>query len=370
MQTEFQTHQQPQGNLPCGEILIVEDSRTQRELLRYTLEEHGFKVTASGDGREALEMLGTFRPDLVISDIIMPHLDGLELCRQIKSSPRLKQTPVILLTALNDPKDVLRGLACGADSFIVKPFQEHDLLGRIESVVAPGKHEETGTAAEPLEINLEGEQFQIAADRRQILNFLLAAYGAAIDKNAQLGTAQEQLQAANVELENKVRERTASLEQAYKALESFSYSIAHDLRAPLRTIQGFTSLLLKEYAGTYDTKAKDFSQRVIHAAERMDQLIQDLLTYGRISQADFPIGNVSLQRVLDSVLQQFADEARQRGAEIQVQTPLPEVRGNQTLLEQVLVNLISNALKFAERPHVPGHPDSRGADASGCPPCG
>ncbi|HWI58433.1 MAG TPA: ATP-binding protein, partial [Bacillota bacterium] len=287
-----------------------------------------------------------------ISDILMPELDGFALCRQIKDSPEHRKTPVILLTALTDPRDVLRGLESGADNFIVKPFQESDLLSRIEFILANRDLEVAEKSGRPMEIMFGGERFRIAAERRQILNFFLAAYEAAVEKNTQLLAVQDQLQTANTELEKRVQERTAKLELAYKSLESFSYSIAHDLRAPLRSIQGFTSMLLNEYSSVYSETARDFSKRVMEAAERMDRLIQDLLTYGRVAQAEFPLGIVSLESVVQRPLQQLADDIQHRHAEIQVEHPLPEVRGNSTLLEQVLINLLTNALKFA-RDNVP-----------------
>src|SRR5579862_5371582 len=103
------------------EILIVEDSRTQAEQLKYMLEDHDFNVIATRNGREALEALHKHKPTLVITDITMPEIDGYELCRRIRVDEKLADLPVILLTALSDPEDVFKGLECGADNFITKP---------------------------------------------------------------------------------------------------------------------------------------------------------------------------------------------------------------------------------------------------------
>jgi CheY-like chemotaxis protein len=99
-------------------ILIVEDSLTQAGRLKCLLEKNGHPVIVAANGKEALSLLGTRKPDLIISDIIMPEMDGYQLCKQIKSDENLKDIPVILLTALSDPKDVLKGLECNADNFI------------------------------------------------------------------------------------------------------------------------------------------------------------------------------------------------------------------------------------------------------------
>ncbi len=102
-------------------ILIVEDSVTQAERLGHTLEQAGYDVSKRVNGGEALAFLENSHPDLIISDIVMPETDGFQLCRRIKSDSRLKDIPVILLTALSDPQDVLTALECGADNFITKP---------------------------------------------------------------------------------------------------------------------------------------------------------------------------------------------------------------------------------------------------------
>jgi len=100
--------------------LVVEDSATQAQKLKESLESKGFSVTTASDGAAGVAAVRASRPDLVISDIVMPDLDGYEMCRQIKADAQLKGTPVILLTSLSDPEDVIRGLECGADGFTVK----------------------------------------------------------------------------------------------------------------------------------------------------------------------------------------------------------------------------------------------------------
>ena len=112
-------------------ILVVEDSPTQAENLRYRLEQQGYKVYVARNGEEALKMIGRIRPAIVISDILMPKMDGFLLCKKIKSDENLKNIPFILLTALSDPQDVLKGLECGADDFITKPYDEEYLLTKI-----------------------------------------------------------------------------------------------------------------------------------------------------------------------------------------------------------------------------------------------
>jgi two-component system sensor histidine kinase/response regulator len=104
------------------EILIVEDSPTQAEKLQYILGKKGYRVIAAPNGKMALEILNSNLPDIVISDIVMPEMDGYELCKRLRADERFKYIPVILVTTLTDPKDVIKGLECGANNFIVSPM--------------------------------------------------------------------------------------------------------------------------------------------------------------------------------------------------------------------------------------------------------
>jgi PAS domain S-box-containing protein len=161
-----------------------------------------------------------------------------------------------------------------------------------------------------------------------------------------LRQAQAQLKAHASHLEETVAERTAKLEQAVQTLEGFSYHIAHDLRAPLRTMQGFSSILAVEHASQLDGPGKELLQRITDSAAHLQQLIQDLLEYGRLSHNDLPPSLVDLNTLLDTIIAQFAEEITSKGATVQLSPPFPSIPGNQALLEQILINLISNALKY------------------------
>src|SRR6266446_8395888 len=194
------------------EILIVEDSPTQAKQLQYILEQHGYSLSTARNGREALASIGQRLPTLVISDVIMPEMDGYELCRQIKQTEKLKGLPVILLTSLIDPADVVRGLEAGADSFIFKPYDEPYLLTQVASTLANWRLRETERTQMGVEIFFAGRKFFITSDRLQILNLLLSTYEAAVQKNRQLAEARDELKGFNEKLEAKVKERTAALE--------------------------------------------------------------------------------------------------------------------------------------------------------------
>ena len=194
------------------QILVAEDSPTQAEQLKYILEQHGYSVQAACNGQEALACIERRAPTLVISDVIMPRMGGYELCSRIKQAATLRNIPVILLTSLNDPADVVRGLECGADSFIFKPYEEHYLLARISYILANQHLRANEVTQMGVEVFFAGKKFFITSDRLQILNLLLSTYEAAVHKNAELTTAQDELRHLNEHLEARIRERTAAIE--------------------------------------------------------------------------------------------------------------------------------------------------------------
>ncbi|MBI2606523.1 MAG: response regulator [Deltaproteobacteria bacterium] len=203
----------------AAKILIVEDSATQAARLRQVLERHGYAVTAAKDGLEALEAAERIFPALVITDIVMPRMDGYELCSRLKGDVAFRNTPVILLTSLSDTTDVIKGLECGADNLITKPYDEKYLLSRIGSVLANRKLREADGVHVGIDINFLGHQYFISSDRMQILNLLLSTFEAAVQRNRELLSSQDELRALNKQLEQKVRERTEKVREQAALLD-------------------------------------------------------------------------------------------------------------------------------------------------------
>jgi len=196
------------------EILIIEDSPTQAEQLRYILERHNYRVSTAFDGREALSAIAVRKPALIISDIVMPEIDGYELCRRIKANDAWRDIPVILLTTLSDPQDVIRGLECGADNFITKPYNEEYLVSRIKHMQMDRHRPKRENSTDVLELNFGGQSYVIKADCQQILNLFLSTYETAIQKNRELSQARDELCELNEHLEKRVAERTEELSQS------------------------------------------------------------------------------------------------------------------------------------------------------------
>jgi len=165
--------------------------------------------------------------------------------------------------------------------------------------------------------------------------------------------AEEEVVRLNADLEARVEERTRQLADANAELQGFAHNVAHDLRAPLRSMQGFSQALVEDYGGGLDETARDFLARISDSAARMDLLIQDLLAYAKISREELVLGPVPLGQVVADAMRQLDAVIRDTGAEITIAEPLPVVMAHRGILVQILVNLLSNAVKFVGTGIVP-----------------
>ena len=178
------------------EILIVEDSPTQALKLQQFLENNSYSVSVANNGMSALSYLQKSTPKLIISDIVMPEMDGYELCRKIKSHERLKSIPIILLTTLSEPEDIVNGLECGADNFVTKPYDENLLLSRIQYILVNQKLRQKPSLDMGMEVFFAGKKFFINSDRIQILDLLFSAYEDTLQQKRILERLNKELQDA------------------------------------------------------------------------------------------------------------------------------------------------------------------------------
>ena len=167
-------------------VLVVQDSATEAEALLATLGEGGFEATLAPSGDDALRILRERGFDLVISDIVMPgEVDGYELCRRIKAGAH-RETPVVLLTSLSDPMDIIHGLEAGADNFLTKPHEPERLLERLALLLATRKARAQGRLPAGVTVYFMGRQFTITSEREQILDLLVSTFEDAVRQNHEL----------------------------------------------------------------------------------------------------------------------------------------------------------------------------------------
>jgi sigma-B regulation protein RsbU (phosphoserine phosphatase) len=213
-------------------ILVVEDSRVQASVLERKLSQAGFQVRVAEDGVVGLELIRQRHPRLVISDIEMPNMTGYELCAAVKNDPHLRTIPFILLSTLKDAQDIVKGLHCGADNYVTKPYQPEYLISRVESLLSTPvdvSEEDERT----LDVNIGGNKYTVKVGRQQVLNLLVSTFENAVQKNVELIQANESLAAAKNQLDQWNRE----LESLNAELESVNSRMSRDLQAAAKVQQ-------------------------------------------------------------------------------------------------------------------------------------
>jgi len=214
------------------DIVVAEDSRIQARMLQKVLVDAGHSVRLAEHGGVALEMVRERRPDVIISDIEMPEMDGYTFCKAVKSDPELRSVPLILLSTLSDPVDIIRGLDAGGDNYVTKPYDPGYLLARMGDLLAtPLELDSAGAAT--LDVTLAGQTFQVKAGRQQVLNLLVSTFENAVTKNQELVVANRDLSLARDELQRSNQELTTLNEK----ISRINKQMTRDLEAAARVQQ-------------------------------------------------------------------------------------------------------------------------------------
>ena len=348
------------------EILIVEDSPTQAERLRRLIQSLHYNARVAANGQLALAAIRERKPHLVLSDIVMPEMNGYDLCRAIKSDPTLRDIPVILVTSLNDPKDIIRGIECGADNFIRKPYAEDYLLNRISHMLMNQKLRKNQNVEIGIALYLGDQKHFINAERQQILDLLISTYEQAVQVNGELQARERQVIELNMRLAHHAAElETINREIALKNLElaeasrmksAFIANMSHELRTPLNAIIGFTGALLMKLPGPL-TADQDKQLNTIRASARhLLSLINDILDVAKIEagKLTLSIEPVHCQELMAEVADTLRPLAQQKGLALEIElgeaSQKPAIIDtDRRALTQILINLLNNAIKFTEQ---------------------
>jgi signal transduction histidine kinase len=321
-------------------ILIADDSPGNLKLLQVGLASEGHHVVQAANGREALAILELESVDAVISDILMPSMDGFQLCREIRrSGGSYRDVPLILYTATYDSaSDRALADAVGADRYILKPAPVKELIGAVQQIL----QRKTVRHASPAGVDEAHvlEQYNAALVRK-----LETRNTEAQESLAQLRAAHEHIVQLNQTLEMRVVERTAQLDAVNNELEAFSFSVSHDLQAPLRRIGGFVQLLMESAPPLLGGDNLQLLAHIAAASEEMGQLIESLLAFARSGRTEMHFCEVELDSLVDKAIADLSCETAGRAIDWK-RSHLPTVHGDPILLRQVMSNLLSNAVKY------------------------
>lgn len=306
-----------------GKILIIDDNPDNLKVLYISLKSAGFEVLVAEDGITGIEVVEYARPELILLDVMMPEIDGFEVCRRLKTNVATQNIPVIFLTALSETVNKLTGFQVGGVDYITQPIEHEEVIARVRTHLTL-----TRTRRKLLQQN---HQLQAEIDRRQQIE-------------GELKQSRRSLQLNNDSLEQTVADRTAELATSNQDLEHFAYIASHDLRQPIRKIRMCTEYLAEDYARCFDQQAEEYFNYITKSTDRMYLLIDDLLAYSRVGK-QAKCQPVNLETTIQEVLEDLSMTIDETNATIKYQD-LPSIKANPREIRQLFSNLIGNSLKF------------------------
>jgi len=309
-------------------ILLVDDLPENLFALELILSNKNYLCVKANSGNEALKIL-LHEQDfaIILMDVQMPEMDGFETVELIREIEILKHVPIIFLTAsMDNSVHIFKGYQAGAVDYMIKPLNPELLKAKVGFFVE--LHLKT------LELLVQNGEKEKRAEELTI----------AI---TELKYAQDDIRKLNDELEQKVAERTAQLEYVNKELGSFSYSVSHDLRAPIRAINGYTSILMEDYAEKFDSDGTKVLNSIIHNSKKMGLLIDDLLAFSKLGRKQVTVSEINMTAQVNLIREELLFDEGENIPEFNVNA-LPRAKGDPSLIKQVWINLISNAIKYSK----------------------
>ncbi|MEG4196709.1 ATP-binding protein [Microcoleus sp. Pol12A5] len=337
-----------QPGTPLGNILVVDDTPENLRLLSTMLTQRGYTPRCVINGKMALRACNSNPPDLILLDIMMPEMNGYEVCQHLKLEAKTREIPVIFISAKDEVFDKVNAFAVGAVDYISKPFQFEEVLARIESHLSLRNlqkqlKEQNMLLQEEITSRLAVEK--TLQEKNQILQQEISTRRA-VEK-----ALQEQNLVLQQEISHRQRAESALLKsnqelaRSNAELEQFAYVASHDLQAPLATIASYAQLLEKRYKDQLDSQGSKFIGNIVQGCTRMQTLIDDLLEYSRVGRSRKPFELIDCNHAVEQALANLQGAIRETKAVV-TYSELPAVMGDISQLVQLFQNLISNAIKY------------------------
>jgi signal transduction histidine kinase len=308
----------PTTTLPSS-ILVVDDNRENLRLLTSVLTKQGYVVRAAPDGRLALASAQAKLPDLILLDVMMPEMDGYQICAQLKADERTRNIPVIFVSAADQVLDKVKAFSVGGVDYITKPFQMAEMLARVQ----------THLALRAMQKQIEESNIQLARINDELTHEIIE----------------------RTRVEKELLRHTVELEARNEELDAFAHTVAHDLKTPLTWVIGYADLLKKEHAKLSDEEMYDWLDEIAKSGRRMNSIIEELLLLSSVRKVEeIEIQSLDMLSIVDQVLDRLAPMIEEYQAEIVLPKTWPGALGYTLWIEEVWTNYLSNALKYGGRP--------------------
>jgi signal transduction histidine kinase len=325
-------------------ILVVDDMTVNLRLLVSILKKHGYQVRPARNGPLALSSARRAPPDLILLDIMMPRMDGYEVCRQLKADERTRDIPVIFISALNEVLDKVKAFSVGGVDYMTKPFQIEEVLARVERHLVLRNLQMT--------LQMKNDQLQEEIIRRKQAEQLLVEYNRTLEQKVEERTAEL------AEATRQAQEARVAAEAASRAKSAFLANVSHELRTPLNAILGFSQLM--DRSPTLSREEQENIGIINGSGEHLLALINNILHFSKIEAGRLALhkSNFDLYRLLDELEEMFHLKANEKHLQLSFErdSDLPRyVQTDRAKLRQVLINLVDNAIKFTKQGKVSLH---------------